>query len=106
MPVPSTSAALESAFADMDARARAVESALFVEAIYDRDRDLPRILPGISAAELADTTAAGAWNIVFKLQRAYAAEQNCIRNGHWTAGGLPRLTALRQAIYAESRRTA
>ena len=50
---------------------------------YDRDRDLPRLLP-LSAEEIATPTAEAQTRLVALLRRALRAERVRAREGHWT----------------------
>ena len=85
------------------AQAVAVATLKAGAALYDRQRDLPRLIridPG-AGAECETKLAA----IVQRLARALRAERNRARSGHWTYD-LNRHIALRQAYLAESDRLA
>ena len=71
-------------------------------ALYDRQRDLPRLIRvDVRPAECETDVEA----IVQRLARALRAERNRARSGHWTYD-LNRHIALRQAYLAESDRLA
>ena len=70
--------------------------------LYDRQRDLPRLIR-VDARVAACETELEA--IVRRLERALRAERNRARSGHWTYD-LNRHIALRQAYLAESDRLA
>lgn len=72
---------------------------------YVRAVHLPKLFPGFTPAEIADTSAAGTLAIVEKLERAMRAEQNRARNQHWSYDG-NRTIAIRQALEAERRHLA
>ncbi len=60
--------------------------------LYNRDRDLPKLIrwkPGN-----------GEGDIIARLENCIRAAKNSARQGHWTYDG-HRLMALRQALYAE-----
>ena len=52
-------------------------------AVYDRARDLPRLLP-LWPQEIEDWTNAGRLHLLAKLRRALRAERRRARSGHWT----------------------
>jgi hypothetical protein len=68
---------------------------------YDRNRNLPRLLP-VGPDEIADESPAARRMILARLSRALRAERNRGRSGHWSYD-LNRHIALRQAYAAESR---
>ena len=69
-------------------------------ALYDRQRDLPRLIR-VDACPAERETELEA--VVKRLARALRAERNRARSGHWTYD-LNRHIALRQAYLAESDR--
>ena len=70
-----------------------------VTARYDRDRDLPRLLP-VWPTEVADTSHAGRLALLAKLRRALRNERKRGASGHWTYD-LGRHAALRRAYRTE-----
>lgn len=52
-------------------------------AVYDRARDLPRLL-ALWPHEIADRTEAGRLHVLAELRRALRAERRRARAGHWS----------------------
>jgi hypothetical protein len=84
---------------------RAIEGTVRAGAtLYDRDRDLPRLIRLDPFAPVGDSPEA-VRAIVARLKNALRGERNRARAGHWTYD-LNRHIALRQALAAESARLA
>ncbi len=83
----------------------AIESSVKAGAeLYERERDLPRLVR-IEPRSLGAETIGDVETIVARLERALRAERNRARSGHWTYD-LNRHIALRQAHLAETGRLA